>query len=97
MLTMTAASARFPFRVLSRVALVGGAVTFVAVISDHPATAELAGGAVIVWAAALIGSRLVRVVAGELDPTRQLILDLWLVLVVVLGLVGVGVIGAAIP
>jgi hypothetical protein len=68
-----------------------------AVISDHPAIAELAGGAVIVWASALIGSRLARVVAGELDPTRHLVLDLWLVLVVVVGLVGVGVIGAAIP
>jgi hypothetical protein len=79
------------------VALAGGALTFLAVISDHPAIAELSGGAVIVWASALIGSRLARVVAGEVDPTRQLILDLWLVLVVVLGLVGVGVIGAAIP
>ena len=96
MLTVTAAS-RFPLRGLSRVALLGGAVTFMAVISNHPAIAELAGGAVIVWASALIGSRLARVVAGELDPTRQLTLDLWLVLVVVMGLVGVGVIGAAIP
>ena len=94
---MTAASLRFPYRVLSRVALAGGAVTFLAVVSDHPVIAELAGGAVIVWASVLIGSRLARVVAGELDPTRQLVLDLWLVLVVVLGLVGVGVIGAAIP
>jgi hypothetical protein len=68
-----------------------------AIISNHPAIAELAGGAVIVWASALIGSRLARVVVGELDPTRRLTLDLWLVLVVVMGLVGVGVIGAAIP
>ena len=96
MWSVTAAS-RSPYRVLSSVALVGGAVTLMAVISGHPAIAELAGGAVIVWASALIGSRLARVVAGELDPTRQLTLDLWLVLVVVLGLVGVGVIGAAIP
>jgi hypothetical protein len=94
---MSAASLRFPYRLLSRVALSGGAVTFMAVISDHPAVAELAGGAVIVWASVLIGSRLARVVALELDPTRHLMLDLWLVLVVVLGLVGVGVIGAAIP
>ena len=94
---MTAASLRFPYRVLSRLALAGGAVTFIAVISDHPAIAELAGGAVILWASVLIGSSLARVVAGELDPTRQLMLDLGLVLVVVLGLVGVGVIGAAIP
>lgn len=96
MLTVTAAS-RFPFRVLSKVALVGGAVTFMAVLSDHPAIAELAAGAVIVWAAAMIGIRLARAVAGELDPTRHLVLDLWLVLVVVVGLVGIGVIGAAIP
>jgi len=94
---VTAASLRFPYRVLSRLALAGGAVTFIAVISDHPAIAELAGGAVILWASVLIGSSLARVVAGELDPTRQLMLDLGLVLVVVLGLVGVGVIGAAIP
>lgn len=96
MLTVTAAS-RFPYRVLSVVALVGGAVTFMAVVSDHPAIAELAGGTVIVWTSVLIGIRLARVVAGELDPTRQLTLDLWLVLVLVWGLVGVGVIGAAIP
>jgi hypothetical protein len=97
MLSMTAASLRFPYQALSRVALTGGAVTFIAVISDHPAIAELVSGAVIVWASVLIGSRLARVVAGELDPTRHLVLDLWLVLAVVVGLVGVGVIGAAIP
>jgi hypothetical protein len=97
MLIMTAARLRFPYLALSRVALAGGAITVVAVLSDHPAIAELVGGAVIVWASVLIGSRLARVAAGELDPTRHLVLDLWLVLVVVLGLVGVGVIGAAIP
>jgi hypothetical protein len=68
-----------------------------AVVSDHWAIAELSGGSVIVWASVLIGSRLARVVASELDLTRQLMLDLWLVLIVVLGLVGVGVIAAAIP
>jgi hypothetical protein len=94
---MTAARLRFPYRALSKVALVGGAATFLAVISDHPAIAELVGGAVIVWGSVLIGSILARVVAGELDPTRHLVLDLWLVLVVVVGLIGVGVIGAAIP
>ncbi|HEX6147916.1 MAG TPA: hypothetical protein VF083_14155 [Acidimicrobiia bacterium] len=94
---MTAASPRFPHRALSRVALAGVAVALIAVISDDPAIVELAGGALIVWVSVLIGSRLARVLAGELDPARQLVLDFWLALVVIAGLVGVGVIGAAIP
>ena len=94
-MTVTAVSMRFSYRALSEVVLTAGAVTLIALVSGHPAFAKIVGGAALVWASILIGSRLARTVAGEVDPTRHLILDLWLVLVVVFGLIGVGVIGAA--
>jgi hypothetical protein len=69
----------------------------VSLVSDRPAIAELIGGALIVGVSVLIGSKLTNRAAGEADPGRVLVLDFLLVLVVLLGLVGVTVIGLAIP
>jgi hypothetical protein len=78
-------------------ALPAVAVLLARVVSGYSAIAEVVGGALIVWVSMLTGSKLTRRLAGEADPGRVLVLDFLLVLVVLLGLVGVTVIGLAIP
>ena len=63
----------------------------------HPAVAEVLGGGLIVWLSVLIGTHLTRRAAEESDPSAELILDLALVLIVIVGLVGVGVMAVAVP
>jgi len=55
------------------------------------------GGGVIVLVAFLLGGPLTRRVAIETNPGKELLWNVLLVLVIVLALVGVGVMGAAIP
>lgn len=73
------------------------AVTAVALALGHPAVAEVLVGVSILWFSVLVGARLARRLVDESDPTIVLILDLLLILVVICGLVGVGVMGVAIP
>ena len=73
------------------------AVTAVALALGHPAVAEVLVGVSILWSSVLVGARLARRLVDERDPTIVLILDLLLILVVICGLVGVGVMGVAIP
>ena len=75
----------------------GLGATLVAVVSGHPAVAEVVGGALIISIAVLAGLLLASRVVGEDDPGRVLLFDFLMVLVVVIGLVGVGVMAAAMP
>ncbi|MGC2241908.1 MAG: hypothetical protein WA726_13835 [Acidimicrobiia bacterium] len=52
--------------------------------------AYVGSGILTLGLSVLIGSRLVRRVAAEQDPTRQLWGDLLLIATIVLGLIGVG-------
>jgi hypothetical protein len=73
------------------------AATMTAMAVGHPAVAEVVGGAAIVLASVVVGSKITRRAALEVDLGRALTLDLLLVLVVLLGLAGVAVVGLAIP
>ncbi|HEX9763179.1 MAG TPA: hypothetical protein VGA97_08775 [Acidimicrobiia bacterium] len=66
-------------------------------VSDRPAIAEVIGGVVMVGVSVILGWSLTSRLAAEADPGRVLVLDFLLVLVVLLGLVGVTLIGLAIP
>ena len=72
-------------------------VAVIAVTLGHPALGEVVGGAVILFLAFQLGRRLTGLLATETDPGRELTWDFLLVLAIVLALVGVGVMGAAIP
>jgi hypothetical protein len=74
-----------------------GLVAILAAVLGHTAIAEVMGGGVIIFVAFLCGRRLTRRLAVETDPGRELVWNVLLVLVIVLALVGVGVMGAAIP
>jgi hypothetical protein len=91
------ASARNRQRNVLEVTTAGLAAALVALVSGHPAVAEVVGGTLIILIAILAGMDLARRVEREHDPGRVLLFDLLLVLVVVVGLVGVGVMAAAIP
>jgi hypothetical protein len=73
------------------------AVVSVALVSGHAGVAEVVGGAWIMWVAILAGSLFVPRVVAEPDPGKELVWDLVLVVVVLVALVGVGVIGLALP
>jgi hypothetical protein len=73
------------------------AVTALAALLGHPGFAEVLAGGLIVYLSVHFGRLLNLQLAVERDPGRQLGLDLLLVLIVVLGLVGVGVMAAALP
>jgi hypothetical protein len=75
----------------------GGLVAILAAVLGHTAIAQVAGGAVIILVAFLLGRPLTRRVTFEIDPGRELLWNVLLVLVIVLALIGVGVIAAAIP
>jgi hypothetical protein len=90
------AGPRNRYWIVLEVTTAGLAATFVALISGHPAVAAVFGGALIISIAILAGMVLARRVVGEDDPGRVLLFDFLLVLVVVIGLVGVGVMAAAI-
>jgi hypothetical protein len=72
-------------------------VTMIALITGHPAVAELVGGVLVIVVALQAGTRLARMAAWEPDPDRELGLDVLLVLVVLLGLAGMTLIGLTIP
>jgi len=74
-----------------------GLVSILAAVLGHPAIAEVMGGAVIVFVAFLFGRPVTRRLAVETDPSRELIWNVLLVVVIVMALVGVGVMAAAIP
>ncbi len=74
-----------------------GSVLVISLVAGHPAIAEVIGGSVILLVAVLIGIDLARRAVAEADPGRHLILDLLMVAVVLLALLGVAVIGMAIP
>ena len=78
-------------------ALLAVAVLLMGVVAGYLFVAELTGGGLILWVSVLTGSKLTSRLAAEADPGRVLVLDFLLVLVVLLGLVGVTVIGLAIP
>ena len=75
----------------------GGLVSILAAVLGHTAFAEVVGGGVIIFVAFSLGRSLTRRVAFEIDPGRELVWNVLLVLVIVLALVGVGVMAAAIP
>jgi amino acid permease len=77
--------------------LSSGLVAILAAVLGHTAIAEVMGGGVIIFVAFLCGRRLTRRLAAETNPGRELVWNVLLVLVIVLALVGVGVMGAAIP
>ena len=72
-------------------------ITAVAMTSAHLGIAEVTGGFLLVLLSAVWVASLARRVSIEVDPGRQLGLDLLIVLSVALGLAGVGVMGMAIP
>jgi hypothetical protein len=88
---------RLPTSRMSGIAPVAALVLIISLVAGHPAIAEVLGGAVILLGAALIGASLARRAAIEADPGKHLLLDLSLVAVVLLALLGVAVIGMAIP
>lgn len=57
----------------------------------------MVGGGLLVYLAVHHGRLLTLRLAVEADPGKQLVIDMLLVLVVVLGLVGVGVLAVALP
>lgn len=75
----------------------GGLVSILAALLSHTTIAVVVGGGVIIFVAFLLGRPLTRRVAFEVDPGRELVWDVLLVLVIVLALVGVGLMAAAIP
>jgi hypothetical protein len=75
----------------------GGLVAILAAVLGHTAIAEVVGGGMIIIVAFLLGRPLTRRVAFEIDPGRELVWNVLMVLVIVLALVGVGVMAAAIP
>lgn len=79
------------------VAISAGLVSILAAVLGHPAISEVVGGGVIICVAFLLGGPLTRRVAVETNPGRELLWNVLLVLVIVLALVGVGVMGVAIP
>jgi hypothetical protein len=74
-----------------------GMVSILAAVLGHSAIAEVVGGGVIILISFSLGRPLVRLVAIESEPRRELAWNVLLVLVIVLALVGVGVMAAAIP
>ena len=74
-----------------------GSVLVISMVAGHPAVAELIGGFVVLVVAMLLGMNLAARAVAELDPGRRLILDLLIVGVILLALVGMAVIGLAIP
>jgi hypothetical protein len=72
-------------------------VSILAAVLGHSAIAEVVGGGVIILISFSLGRPLVRLVAIESEPRRELAWNVLLVLVIVLALVGVGVMAAAIP
>lgn len=80
-----------------RLSIAAVAVTLVAIVSGHPAIAEVVSGLLLLGITAWAGTTLARRATLERDPGRELILDLGLVAVVLLGLAGVTIISLAIP
>ena len=74
-----------------------GSVLIISLVAGHPGIAEVIAGTVILVVAVLIGIKLARQAVAELDPGKHLNLDLLMVAVVLLALVGVAVIGLALP
>ena len=81
----------------SAIVLVVIAVAISSIVAGHPAVGEVIVGATVLCASASIGWKVTRRASLEVDPARELVLDLQLILVVLLGLAGVTVIGLAIP
>lgn len=75
-------------------AAIAGSLGVVGALFGRPSVAFLASGILSLGIAIVFGSRLVRRVAAEQDPTRELWGDLLLVGVIVLGLIGVGLMAA---
>jgi hypothetical protein len=76
---------------------VAGSVVLASLVAGHPAVAELTGGGIILFVAVIMAVGLARRAALEPDPGRHLVLDVMLVAVVFLALIGVAVMGLAIP
>ena len=74
-----------------------GSVLIISLVAGRPGIAEVIGGTVILLVAVLMGINLAKRAVAELDPDKHLILDLLMVAVVLVALVGVTVIGMALP
>ena len=93
---MTLVRRRRPHLTIPGVAVPVSFVVAVAVVAGGIAVAEVIGGTFLVAASVWLALVLTPRAAEETDPGKVLKLDLFLVLVVVLGLSGVAVIGLAI-
>jgi hypothetical protein len=71
-----------------------GVVGLVAAVLGRPSVTLVTSGAFVLWLAARFGSMVVPHIVAEGDPDRELLWNLLLTGVVVLGLIGVGLMAA---
>ena len=93
---MTLDRRRRPHLAIPGISIAVVLVVVAAVVAGAASVAEVIGGVFLVVASVWFASILTQRAAEETDPGKVLKLDLWLVLVVVLGLSGVAVIGLAV-